>query len=217
MQKKYCTYLSSFWIRCRRYLMFSFHYIFGERIHGLDFTLRDRRLLLQTDGKLHGYAITPSSHLRDIFTCYRSLQPSGGKFLDIGCGKGFVLWKAASYSFERICGIDIDDRLVAIAERNIQKLGLTHLEVSCEDACAYDFYEDFDCFFFSNPFDMEIFRKVIDRIVLSLETNPRKITVIYYHPTCSSYLEGLGIFHKVQTLYDKIRDCRTFIYVGGNE
>ena len=194
--------------------MFSFNYIFQERLHGLDFTLRDRRLLRQTDGKLHGYAITPSGHLKEIFTCYRSLKPSGGSLLDIGCGKGFVLWKASSYSFDRICGIDIDDRLIAIAERNIRRLGLMHTEVFCEDARFYAFYEDFDCFFFSNPFDMEIFREVIDRIVLSLKTNPRTITIIYYHPTCSSYLEGLGIFQKVQVLYDEIRDYQTFIYAG---
>lgn len=213
-KEKYNLRLFHLLIRIRRYLLFSFNYIFQERLHGLDFTLRSRKLLRQTDGELHGYSITPSGHLQEIFTFYRSMKPSGGSFLDIGCGKGFVLWKASSYSFDRICGIDIDDRLIAIAERNIRRLGLTHTQVLCEDARLYAFYEDFDCFFFSNPFDMEVFREVIDQIVLSLKTNPRRITIIYYHPTCSSYLEGLGIFHKVQVLYDEIRDYQTFIYAG---
>lgn len=35
--------------------------------------------------------------------------------MDIGCGKGVVLRVAAGYPFEKVAGIEIDERLAAIA------------------------------------------------------------------------------------------------------
>lgn len=46
------------------------------------------------------------------------------RLLDIECGKGVVLRVAAAYPFETVSGIEIDTRLIDIAIKNFQVLGM---------------------------------------------------------------------------------------------
>lgn len=210
-------------IRYKRYAVFTFNYLFKERIRGLDFTLRDRHLLYNSDNKLYGYSITPGSHLKEVFETLFLDQAANPNevpqnyrrnFIDVGCGKGYVLWQASKYQFNKICGIDIDNNLIGIANKNMRKLKLTNVEALHRDALKYDLYGEYDYFFFYNPFSIEIFKPVFDKIILSLADNPRLITIIYYHPTCGNYIESTGVFEKKYELYDKVKDYKTYVYVN---
>jgi SAM-dependent methyltransferase len=187
--------------------------------------MRDTHLLQESNG-LYGYSITPGSHLKQIFQRLsadsafpdRGSQKGnvsnhpGHRLIDIGCGKGYVHWHASRFGFEKVCGIDIDQNLINIANKNIKKLKLTNVEARQEDALAFSSYDDYNYFFFYNPFSIEIFKKVFDKIILSLQQNPRPVTIIYYHPTCSGYIDESGMFERTHDLYDKIKNYHTYIY-----
>ena len=196
-------------IRYKRYAIFLLNYIFKERIRGLDFTMRDMHLLKETDGQLHGYSITPASTLEEIF---RNLEIGAmDNFLDVGCGKGFVLWQASRQAkYRRITGIDIDERLIRIANANIRKLKLDNVEAICADAVNFDAYSEYNHLFFFNPFSAEVFKKVFDSIASKLDG--RKITLIYYDPICDDYIRNTGKFVLNKKIYCRIRNYYTHIY-----
>lgn len=45
----------------------------------------------------------------------------GSSVLDIGCGKGFVLLFFSGLSFDKVAGIEYDEKLCRIAKRNLRK------------------------------------------------------------------------------------------------
>ena len=172
--------------RFQRYLIFLGEYLFLERPRGLDFTMRDTGLYQKSAGKYHGYSKTDEGHLREIFT---SLDFSRcRRLLDVGCGKGVVPKEAAKFPFEKIAGIELQEELVKIAEKNFRILGLEK-RVFCmqADAVYFDGYGEYDVFFFFNPFSEEVFEKVIDRILESRRKDG-PLTFIYHNPR---YLETL--------------------------
>jgi len=195
------------YVRYSRYLYFII-VCFVERIQGLDFTMRDQRLLKETNNKLHGYAITPKKHLDEIFSCL-SLEETD-KFIDIGCGKGYVLWYASKYSFSEIMGIDIDERLIRIAHKNMERLKLHNVRLLCEDATKFSSYATYGVYYLANPFGAEITRQVIDCIIQTMDG--RKIVIIYYNPTYADYIESTKKFALKHRLHCKTKDYFTNIY-----
>lgn len=51
----------------------------------------------------------------------------------------------------------------------------------CVDAEIYEI-EDGDCFYFFNPFSVEILKSVLGRIVESFYDNPRLMRLFFYYP-----------------------------------
>ena len=54
--------------RLIRYARYIFEYVFMEKPFGLDFSMRDTRLIDETHGKMHGYSKTDEAHIRQIFS-----------------------------------------------------------------------------------------------------------------------------------------------------
>ena len=74
-------------------------------------------------------------------------------------------------------------------------------------------------FYFFNPFSSQIFMKVIDHILSSVERSPRSVDLILYYPTDEyrEYLERHTVFEQVdeirlRDLYEKNHDERFVIY-----
>lgn len=82
----------------------------------------------------------------------------------------------------KIAGIEVEQALAAIAEKNFRRLGIAD-KVQCIHGDAADFteYGSYNIFFLFNPFSEEILRKVADKI-LSGRKKDREITVIYHNP-----------------------------------
>ena len=191
-----------------RYTVYMFIYL-SERIRGIDFIMRKVNAQMYNTG-CHGYNVTPYVHLRQVLT-YIS-QEEEVKFIDIGCGKGIVLYHATKLNFKAIMGIDYDYELIRLAKRNFDKLKINKVELLSTDATAFDRYSDFNYFYFNNPFSVEIFKNVLNNIVNSLSKEKRNITIICYK---APYYEhellknGFEIIHKI---YDNIKETFTVFY-----
>ena len=117
-------------------------------------------------------------------------QPTNNKsfthFLDIGCGKGRALCVAAHQGFKKVTGLDFGKNLCDAAKENltITKETIPGLEykVINNDAFYFEIPADTDCVFFFNPFDEIIMSGVVNNILKSLKSNPRKLTIIYVNP-----------------------------------
>jgi SAM-dependent methyltransferase len=107
-------------------------------------------------------------------------------FLDIGCGKGRAMCVAAHYGAKKITGIDFSKDFCIAAEKNMaaarQHFPLMQYTIINNDAFYYDIPEDVDGIFLFNPFDEIILDGVVERILESYETTPRKLTIIYVNP-----------------------------------
>ena len=131
------------------------------------------------------------------------LKPSKDEtFVDLGSGKGRVLLVAQNYGFKSIKGIELSQQLCDIARKNIESYSSktkssTNIAIYNMDATTYEFKPEDSIIYMYNPFNGIIFEKVIKNLKQSLEDHPRKMTIIYVHPTESKVLESHISFSSV--------------------
>lgn len=135
---------------------------------------------------------------------------SADSILDYGSGKGAVLVRFSDYPFRRICGIELSATLNAICRRNLQKLRLEKIEVLQGDAAGFSDINDFNYFYFFNPFSGQVFESVIQNIVNSYDATPRPLTIIYYHPKCHDIIMGSGRFRLAKQFTDAARTLNIY-------
>jgi SAM-dependent methyltransferase len=129
-----------------------------------------------------------ASKTRPLLKLLRELRlPKEGVFVDLGCGKGRVLFIAAQLGFKKIIGIEFCARLCRQARENAELYLRKHparslIEVIEMDAARYDFRGDENIFFLYNPFDSVVLEQVLDKIALSALKTPRDIWLIYNNP-----------------------------------
>ncbi len=181
----------------------------GERLHGLDFTLPDR---MENRGRADGamYYASPDGILQRLFDLVEAER--FGRFLDVGCGKGYVLRAAREYGFSTVGGVEYDERLCRVCRRNMRRLGLGDVSVACADAGSWDGYGGYDVFYFFNPFQAEVMRRVIGRVVE--QCRGREIVLIYYRPRYTEAIEETGLFDLVARLHDAEKDYDACVYRG---
>lgn len=182
---------------------------FWEKPKGLDFHLH--KWVLKSKGN-NGYTVTSENHLKQIFSALNITE--NNSFIDIGCGKGFVLTKAAKQPYKKVTGIDVEEELIQIARKNISILKLQdRINISVQNAMAYNYYDEYDHFYFFNPFSVEILKPTLERILESLIKRSRELTIIYVHPTAAHqvFMET-GRFVLVQILQYHFKDYETYIY-----
>jgi SAM-dependent methyltransferase len=115
-------------------------------------------------------------------------------FVDVGCGKGRVVFFVARQRLKKVIGIDVDPAMIGGAMKNLRRYrgGRTPVEFVRADVLQYDLSEG-TIFYFFNPFKMEIFVQVIKNIKDSLATHPRAVRIVYY---------GAPLFHDVLNAQD---------------
>lgn len=118
--------------------------------------------------------------------------------LDYGSGKGAALLKFREYPFRKICGVELSTTLAEISISNFKKLGLTGIEVVNTDATEYVLLDDYNYFYFANPFSGTILDKVLQNVIHSVEKKPRQVGLIYYHPKCHHQVMNTGRFKVVK-------------------
>lgn len=110
-------------------------------------------------------------------------RTSADVFIDFGCGKGRALCLAGKYPFKRIIGIEIAAELCESARRNVTrllpKLKCRDITVINANATDYDIPIDANVLYFFNPFTGLMLRSVLERIAQSLQTAPRKISILF--------------------------------------
>ena len=132
----------------------------------------------------------------------REVAP-GDVFVDFGSGKGRIVYQAARYPFARVMGVEISEHLNEIARRNIERnrhrLVCQDVELVTMDAAEFRVPDNVTHAYFYFPFGGEIFRRVLDNIVESLERAPRRLTLIYACPGLDQRVRETGRFELVRT------------------
>ena len=116
----------------------------------------------------------------------RVLRPTeilpGEVFLDLGSGKGRIVLSAARFPFRRIIGVELSERLTAIARRNVATCRLRPRDVDIElviaDVLAYRIPDEVSVVYMFNPFGGAIFESVIAQLIASVDRRPREVRVI---------------------------------------
>jgi 16S rRNA G966 N2-methylase RsmD len=106
----------------------------------------------------------------------------------------------------------MEDSLVQTAKKNMKILKLENrVNIYTADAATWN-YDEYDIFFFFEPFHAEVFRTVINRILETLEKHPRTLTIVYVWPRSHGVFMESGRFKVVKKLYCSLKDHETYIY-----
>lgn len=128
--------------------------------------------------------------------------PSGGTFVDIGCGKGRACMLAAMHGFATVSGVDYSPSLCRIAEQNLEIFRARtnrHFRSSIRamDAADYAFAAGDTVVYLFNPFDAGVLSAVVARLRRSLSTHPREVWIVYQNPRWRGVIEAGGDFVSV--------------------
>lgn len=115
---------------------------------------------------------------------------SDDTFVDLGCGKGRVLWFVATRrKLRKAIGVEIEPELAQIARENMKKAGLrTPVTIIEGDASQVDLSEC-TVYFLYNPFGERTLRAVLENIRRSLRARPRSIQIIHVNPKSAQILD----------------------------
>ena len=117
-------------------------------------------------------------------------------FVDLGSGKGRMLFLAAEYPFRKIQGVEFALQLHQQAERNISRYRharqrCTDLESTNLDASEYIFPDGKLVLYLFNPFGPEVFKKVLINLGKSLAQHPRHVIVVIVNPEFALITEAM--------------------------
>lgn len=150
----------------------------------------DKKLKIDTCGRLdghadeyhHPYEPTPYSVLERL--AESGYITEDNRVIDYGCGKGrvgfFLNYKIGCL----VVGIEFDEKICSGALENRKSYvggKQNALELICADAKDYR-VKDADCFYFFNPFSLEILQSVLGKILDSYYEEPRSMQLFFYYP-----------------------------------
>jgi SAM-dependent methyltransferase len=128
---------------------------------------------------------TPPPSWRKVLRALPLDNPGDFTFVDLGCGKGFVLALAALHGFGRVVGVELDPDLARQAQANAQVLSertSRAVDVVEGDATAFDLPTEPSLIYLYNPFGPQTMRDVVRRVDRSLAERPRPLFVAYVNP-----------------------------------
>lgn len=112
-------------------------------------------------------------------------------FIDLGCGKGRVVFLVALQKLKKVIGVELNKELIDIAQRNL--VNFTHNKTAIEfinnDVANFK-VKDETIFFMFNSFGCKTLQSVLNNIKDSLLDNPRQIQIVYFGPTHQSLLDN---------------------------
>ncbi len=158
--------------------------------------------------RTHSYADSGGLEFDNIMANF-SISPDDA-IVDFGCGKGGILISLSKYPFSKITGVEIAPDLVAIAQRNIKTLKIKNVGIECCDAAEFNQLNEYNYFYFFDPFPCVVMQEVISNIEKSIREQPRAITIIYLNPYCHDLIESNKAFIKKRELAHFEHKC--FIY-----
>ena len=131
--------------------------------------------------RANDYSATP----RCLINTLRQLNITNqDSIIDMGCGKGLAMYYMGKFPFRRIAGIELSEKLVAVAKINLKILHVNKKKynVICADAGLYDGYDNYNFFYIYNSFPKQVIREVVGKITESIDRKPRKVIILYLYP-----------------------------------
>ena len=117
-------------------------------------------------------------------------------FLDLGCGKGQVLFVAAHFPFARVVGLDLSEAMISIARRDLdgRRRGFRAggVELIAGDAAGFEFPPDVNTCYLYNPFPRPVMAQVLAGMDASLAEHPRTMRVLYLEAADGDLLLAQG-------------------------
>lgn len=148
----------------------------------------------------HRYEPTPYQALDELFRHYR-LNDSD-RVVDFGCGKGRLNFFIHHLFQSTVVGIEMNEEFYKEAEANREsylKKGNTKSDNLYFYHCLaeeYTIHPKDNRFYFFNPFSVQIFMRIINNILFSVEQSPRDIEIVLYYSSDDyvHYLEDHPLF-----------------------
>lgn len=109
--------------------------------------------------------------------------------IDVGSGKGSVIKLFLKYPFNKVGGIEISQKLVSISKKNLKDENQSRIVFFNEDAKDFKNFDEFNIYYFYNPFCEKIFEKVIRKIANNASSDK---LLIYNNPTCEKSVLDQG-------------------------
>ncbi|KMJ57580.1 SAM-dependent methyltransferase [Bacillus sp. LL01] len=131
----------------------------------------------------HRYEPTPYEALDCLFKKYE--VESGDHVVDFGCGKGRLNFYLAHRFGASVTGIEMNETFYGECLSNLEGYsGKNKQKIEFGQSLAekYDIPSTANRFYFFNPFTIEIFRTVVNNILLSVEQTYRSVEIILYYP-----------------------------------
>lgn len=161
---------------------------------------------IQTNGTdtyyCHRYEPTPYAVLDELFYVFTPVPED--VLVDYGCGLGRLNFYVEKLYSLRSTGVEFSSAYYIRALENLQsyngkKDNIRFVHCRAED---YIVSPKETIFYFFNPFSIEIFRSVVNRILHSWQEMPRRITLILYYPEddCIFYLEQHTAFERLDEI-----------------
>lgn len=174
-----------------------FNYYVREKPLGLDFSMRDLSLI--KDFQHNGYAMTSYEALANIA---KVVDFNGKRLIDIGSGKGNVLFQSIKLGVKKAEGVEFYEKLHLIAKKNFEILKVTKkCKSNLCDAAKFKRYNEFDIFFLFNPFQEHLYEKVIDAVVNQCGFKKNKRIII-----CYGYvnLKSITKYNQIKKIYEGV-------------
>lgn len=133
----------------------------------------------------HRYEPTPYDALEELFTQYK--LKSSDRVVDFGCGKGRLNFYINYLFNASVVGVEMNEDFYDDAVENLlsyekkNKYSVDKIHFHCCLAEEYQIDPLDNRFYFFNPFSLQIFMKIINNILLSVETSQREIELILYY------------------------------------
>jgi SAM-dependent methyltransferase len=172
-------------------------YIYGAvRVPNAHAALRDLPIGSSNDGDSHG------------------MDYSQYTFVDMGSGKGRMLFVAAEYPFRRVIGVEFSNDLHEEALTNIKRYKYrgrrcADIESVHADAAEFEFPNENLVVYMFNPFGPEVMKRMLANLERSLERHPRHVIVMMLWPEHADLVAQMPIMR----VYRQTR--RHHIYEAG--
>ncbi|MGB8543315.1 MAG: hypothetical protein WCD49_16925 [Candidatus Acidiferrales bacterium] len=168
----------------------------------------DRKYHVDTSGEIHLSELDIESPNSAFGNSYQASPPNiivemiaalpiryqDYTFIDIGSGKGLVLFIASNYPFRKIIGVEFSPQLHQIAQENVRSYRsaeqqCTDLELVLSDATQYQIPPGPLVLYMFNPFNEKIVRTLVGNVRASIEANPRPVFILYKNPVANLVFE----------------------------
>lgn len=136
-------------------------------------------------------------------------------FFDYGCGKGAAILLAFMSGINKIGGVEIIKSIYDQAVTNMDELKIV-CNLLNQDATECNI-DDYNCFFFYNPFGGSVLKKVISNIQNSYINNKRRIYLVYANPFAHRIIIEDGFFRLYKQIRTDLWDPLCNIYLIDNK
>lgn len=134
----------------------------------------------------HRYEPTPYSALETLFQEYELNRDD--RIVDFGCGKGRLLFYLHHFFRPTVVGVEMNETFYQVAVENRKryfksdKSGEDQIQLYSCLAEEYPIHPLDNRFYFFNPFTIQIFMKIVNNILLSVEESKREVELVLYYP-----------------------------------